>query len=183
MDWGSSMYLDNGHELFVVAISLIFTYFVFEQNNSILNQLKDLKTRIIKVKKHKGFFEKYFIIPYFEDRFKAARISVYISYITFSVCILVYFLNLDIRFLSLCLVVALVWIVLNFSLDNDVLPIYKALVDSKDLPEFLKQLDIDEKSDEFKKISKLYREASSAKKVDKEIIKLIKRAFDELPKI
>jgi hypothetical protein len=118
-----------------------------------------------------------------EDKYNAARINVYISYLLFSGCIVVYLLNLDFRILSLCLVLNIVWVVQNFSLDNDTLPIHKALIDSWCLSDFLEQLDIGEETNEFKRILKLYEEASSPKKTDAEIIELIKKIFDELPKI
>lgn len=183
MDWGSSMPINSEFQIFVVAISLVFTYFVFEQGNSILSQLRDLKTEIVNTKNSKSFFKKHFIIPYFEDKHGAALTNVIISYISFSACILVFYLNLDFRILSLIIIITTIWVLLNFSLDNDALPLYKALFDSENLSDFLEKLDIKEQTEVFNKISKLYKEASSPRKTELEIVKLIERIFDELPKI
>ncbi len=179
MDWGISMFSDEN--LFVIVITLFATYFIFELNNGSLSQLKELKTSVTRLKKNRSDFREDFLIPYIEDKESSAFITIYTLYLLFLACIFMYILFQGGFIFYVFITSFLFWIVfISFPLDNDELPIYKAVIGSRNMIEFLEQLDIKEGSEEFNRIIELYNDAESEEATEKKI-ELMDKVVDELP--
>ncbi len=169
-------------DLFVIILTLLATYFIFELNNGILMQAKELKANVTRLKRSRNSFRDDFLIPYGEDKKKSAINAVFGLYFIFFVCIVEYILLQGGILFYVSMAIFLFWIFfINFSLDIDELPTCRAVVESESMTEFLEQLNIRAGTDRFNKISELFTEASSSEKSAKEKAELMNKIFEELP--
>lgn len=169
-------------DLFIIIVTLFTTYFIFELNNSILMQIKELKTSVTKLKKNRIPFAENLLIPYIEDRRRGAVITVFTLYLVFFMCIAAYVLFEGGFLFYVSITIFSFWLLLiSFPLDIDELPLYKAVVESENMIKLLEQLDIGKGTEEFEKILEWYFEANQLQKSEEEKTELISKIFEELP--
>lgn len=174
-------YKNSGNDLFLILLGLFLTYFVFDTNKDILNQLKDLKIDITKLKTEPDFFKNMFLVRYIERKRRGAFINVFMLYVSlFASFFILIIPKIEIIFyFSFITFIALLFN--NFSLENELLPICKALVQSNDLTSFLEQIDIKKDSNEFEEIFILYKKVSLSCKSEKEKEKLLFELLEKVP--
>lgn len=171
----------SSSDIIILIIVLFLTYFVFELNKEILDQLKELKISATKLKKEEDFFRNKFLACYFDNRIKNAKKDVYLLYILPIFCFIVYVLTNASYLFFVFFIIFLTVIFYNFSLDNDRLPVYRALIESNNVTEFLEQLDIRRGTDKYDKVLTSYEKINLKDNSEKEKTELIDDIFEELP--
>ena len=147
---------------FILGILILFaTYFIFEINKSIMENVKDLKFEVSKLKIDKTKFKKQFITMFLENRIDAINKYVGSSYLAFIILVLALYLYLNNFISSLFIIIILLFLLYlifwNIEL-NYRIPIYKATVNSQNIEEFLIQLNMDKKREYYLIVVHIYRD-------------------------
>lgn len=167
-------------DILILILGLIFTYFIFEINKDILIQRKEFLIKVKEFNLKRSFFKNTFLSQYFIKKSKTLFRAIIFSYIVlFVMLFILYDRGFDKLFVTLLFIYFVSGFIM-FLINNDDLIVYKALIETQNLSEFLRKMNINTETEKFMRISNLYRQASSPHVPCERVKAYLEEIFEEL---